>query len=188
MTFPFFSTRDLLKPFYSASRRRSGISFSYSCFSFSFSFFFQGVVLFGFFFFLFILSCMRSLMMCKHWRSLCLQQPLQKGSEGSSPALITALVWSKIRVNDEPLSIIQTLFCLIPVVESMMPRHSPGHCGHQGQLILFQKAPGHVQGSLWSDTSPVRQAGSTTLLWTLIARLWAGLGSFISCQFGKFKV
>lgn len=141
-----------------------------------------------FFFFLFILSCMRSLMMCKHWRSLCLQQPLQKGSEGSSPALITALVWSKIRVNDEPLSVIQTLFCLIPVVESMMPRHSPGHCGHQGQLILFQKAPGHVQGSLWSDTSPVRQAGSTTLLWTLIARLWAGLGSFISCQFGKFKV
>lgn len=25
----------------------------------------------------------------------------------------------------------------------------------------------HVQGSLWSDTSPVRQAGSTTLFWRL---------------------
>lgn len=33
--------------------------------------------------------------------------------------------------------------------------------------MLFQKAPGHVQGSLWSDTSPFRQAGITTLFWRL---------------------
>lgn len=46
MTFPFFSTRDLLESFYSTSRRRSGLSFSNSCFSFRFYFFFKGCFFF----------------------------------------------------------------------------------------------------------------------------------------------
>lgn len=90
---------------------------------------------------------MRSLKLCRYWRSLCSNKHSRrflKAAGSTIPVCCSSLTWIK-SVHDELLLIIKKHFCTIMVVQLQCQETAHATVGMAclGQLMIFQIISGH---------------------------------------------